>query len=86
MKIFIPNQLQAYTDGKREVQSHGSSLAEIFSDLDKQFPGIRFRSIDEQDRIRPHIKIFIAGELAPSLDSEVSDGQEVQIVGALSGG
>jgi hypothetical protein len=68
------------------VEATGSSVAEVIADLDRQFPGMRFRVIDEQDRIRPHIKFFVAGRQVFSLDAAAGEGQEVQIVAALSGG
>ncbi len=86
MNILVPNQLQAYTGGQSRVTADGGTLAEVLADLDTNYPGIRFRMIDEQDRIREHIRIFVAGENAASLDVPVPRGVEVQIVGALSGG
>jgi molybdopterin synthase sulfur carrier subunit len=62
------------------------TLADLLADLDCGYPGLRFRIINEQDRIREHIKIFInreqAFDLAPSLGPE----DEVSILCALSGG
>ena len=59
---------------------------ERLSSLDASFPGFRFRVIDEQDRIRPHIKFFVAGDLARSIAEPVSEGDDVHIICALSGG
>ena len=55
-------------------------------DLDARFPGLRFRIVDEQEAIRPHIKMFVDGELARRLDAPVAGSAELMIVGALSGG
>ena len=49
-------------------------------------PGMRFRMIDEQDRIRRHIKIFVNQEQARDLGAALTANDEVVIVGALSGG
>jgi len=62
MKVLIPSQLQSYTDGASEVSANGNTLAEVLDDLDQQFPGIRFRVVDEQDRIRQHIRMFVSGK------------------------
>ena len=86
MKVLIPSQLQSYTDGASEVSANGSTLAEVLDDLDLQFPGIRFRAVDEQDRIRQHIRMFVSGETATSIAMALNDTDEIQIVGALSGG
>ena len=47
---------------------------------------MRFRMIDEQDRIRRHIKIFVNQEQARDLGAALTANDEVVIVGALSGG
>ena len=86
MKVLIPNQLQAYTHGDSSVSAIGQTLGTVLDDLDKQFPGIKFRAIDEQGRIRKHLKIFVSGELASNLDIAIATTDEIQIVGALSGG
>ena len=58
MKVLIPTPLYSYTQGP-EVEASGATLAEVVADLERQFPGIRFRMIDEQDRMRPHIRFFV---------------------------
>jgi hypothetical protein len=68
------------------VDAAGTSLGEVLSALDARFPGIRFRIIDEQDRIRPHIRIFLDGPLAARLSEPVAGVDRVQIICALSGG
>ena len=86
MKVWIPQPLLSYTDQRRQVEAEGASLAELLADLDRQHPGIRFRMIDEQDGIRPHIRLFVNGEQARALDASLQDTDEVHIFQALSGG
>ena len=85
MKVTIPSPLLSYTKST-EVEAEGATLADLLLDLDRRYPGIRFRMIDEQDRIRPHMRIFVNAERAASLASPLSSGDEVQILQALSGG
>jgi sulfur-carrier protein len=86
VKVRLPTPLIEYTGGVREVQAAGASLAELLADLDRQFPGIRFRMIDEQDEVRPHMRFFVNGELRRSVRSPLEQGDEVLVVAALSGG
>jgi molybdopterin converting factor small subunit len=86
MMVIIPSPLFSYTKGWSRVAAEGSTLGEVLAHLDQRFPGLRFRIIDEQDRIRPHIKFFVRGEVAPNLDVPIGDQDAVQIVCALSGG
>lgn len=85
MKVYIPTQLRSYT-GASEAEAQGSTLADVLADLERQYPGIRFRMIDEQDAIREHIRIFINREVASNLDQPLQQSDEIRIIGALSGG
>jgi molybdopterin synthase sulfur carrier subunit len=85
-RVLVPPPLHAYTSGRAAVTASGGTLGEIFADLDARHPGIRFRIVDEQDRVRPHIWIFVAGRMTKEVTEPVRDGDEVQIVAALSGG
>lgn len=86
MRILIPSPLQSYTAQQRQVEAEGSSLKEVLQTLDSEFPGIRFRMIDEHDRIRKHIRIFVNKQPVDNLDISVKPTDEVQIICALSGG
>jgi sulfur-carrier protein len=85
MRVLVPSPLVSYT-GRKETSACGGTLAEVLRDLDRQYPGIRFRMIDEQDRIRPHIRIFVNGEETFALDRGLDDRDVVQVIQALSGG
>ena len=86
MKVKLPAPLLEYTKGRREVDADGDTLATLLHDLDRQYPGIRFRMIDEQEQIRAHIKLFVNAELERSLSAPLRGQDEVIIVAALSGG
>lgn len=86
MRVFIPNPLRSYTGGVDAVDACGTTLAELLAELNRRYPGIRFRMIDEQDRIRPHIKFFVNALQVRALSASLAAGDEVMIVAALSGG
>ncbi|HEX4331371.1 MAG TPA: MoaD/ThiS family protein [Usitatibacter sp.] len=86
MRVVLPSPLASYTANRREVEADGASLAELLADLDRRYPGLRFRVIDEQGAIRPHIRIFVNRSLAPTLATALAPGDEVLVVAALSGG
>jgi molybdopterin converting factor small subunit len=85
MKVLIPSPLHAYT-GKAEVEAEGATLEALLRDLDRRYPGLRFRIVDEQDRMRPHVRFFVDGEQVFDLGTPLEAGQSVQLVQALSGG
>jgi molybdopterin converting factor small subunit len=85
MMVLIPSPLRSYT-GAAEVEAEGATLDALLRDLDRRHPGLRFRVVDEQDRMRPHVRFFVDGEQAFDLGQRLEAGQSVQIVPALSGG
>jgi molybdopterin converting factor small subunit len=85
MKVLIPSALLSYTE-RSQTEASGATLAALLTDLERQYAGIRFRIIDEQDRIRRHIRIFVNGEQARDLSHPLAAADEVVIVQALSGG
>jgi len=84
--VLIPQPLLSYTDQRDRVDAVGDTLDALLFDLDRQFPGIRFRMIDEQDRMRPHVVFFVRGTRTHDLDESLADCDEVVILQALSGG
>jgi molybdopterin converting factor small subunit len=86
MRVNIPSPLRSYTNNRTQVEAGGGSLAEVLADLERNYPGIRFRMIDEQGGIRPHIRLFVNQDLARELSVAVSDNHEIHIICALSGG
>jgi molybdopterin synthase sulfur carrier subunit len=86
MKVLVPSPLFSYTGGRREVEAAGRTLGEVLADLDRRHPGMRFRIVDEHGAIREHVRMWISGALARSLDATVAPTDEVVIVAALSGG
>jgi len=86
VKVWIPTPLLSYTDQRKQVEAEGATLAELLVDLDRRFPGIRFRVIDEQDGLRPHMRLFVNRADVRRLDVVLSASDEVHIFQALSGG
>ena len=86
MRVLIPDLLCSYTGERRQVEADGATLGEVLADLDRRYPGIRFRMIDEQDAIRRHMRIFVNGEQVRTLGAPLCSSDEVFIIQALSGG
>ncbi len=86
MNVRLPTPLAEYTRGARDVEAEGATLAALLDDLDRRYPGLRFRVVDEQGAIRPHIRIFVNRAQARGLALALSPADEVLVVAALSGG
>lgn len=85
MRVTIPSPLLDYTK-RREVAAQGTTLDEVLRDLDRQFPGIRFRMVDEHDRIRQHMRVFLDGDELRDPATVLDSNRTLHIVQALSGG
>lgn len=86
VNVKIGSPLRSYTNGASSVGAAGATVAEVLADLDGRFPGMRFRMIDEQDRIRRHIRVFVNDREAATLAEPVARGDQVHLICALSGG
>ena len=81
----MPSALRSYTRAG-EVEAAGATLAELLADLDRRYPGLRFRVIDEQDRMRRHIRFFVNGAQVYDLAHPLRESDSLVIMQALSGG
>lgn len=86
MRVQIPTPLRSYTAGEKYVDASGTTLDGLLADLDARFPGLRFRVVDEQGRLRQHMRIFLNRNIEDDLTTSVSDTDEVVLMQALSGG
>lgn len=85
MQVLITGALRSYT-GASQVDATGATLAELFSDLDRRYPGLRFRVVDEQGLLRPHMRVFVNGLNVRDLAHGLKPDDAVAVVLALSGG
>jgi molybdopterin converting factor small subunit len=85
MTVHVPGPLRSYTKNRSEVEAAGTTVDELLKDLDRQFPGMRFRMIDEQDNPRPHIRLYVNADAA-GLTTPIGPRDELQILCAISGG
>lgn len=81
----MPGALLSYTR-QAEVQAAGATLDALFDDLDSRYPGLRFRVVDEQGRLRANMRLFVNGRGVRDLSQALQPDDFVAVVLALSGG
>jgi len=89
LKVVIPTPLRKYTAGAEAVQIEAKTVQEVLDNLDSQYPGIRASVCDEKGGLRRFINIYLDGEdvrFLENLATPVTDGAEIAIVPAISGG
>jgi sulfur-carrier protein len=84
--VHIASPLRSYAGGAARVTAAGGTVAEVLADLESRFPGMRFRMIDEQERIRRHVRVFVNDREAATLAEPIATGDQVHLICALSGG
>ena len=84
--VHIPSPLRSYTAGALKVPADGATLEEVLESLEGRFTGIRFRVVDEQRQIRPHIRFYINAREAKVISEPVGAGATVHVICALTGG
>ena len=89
LKVVIPTPLRKYTAGAESVQIEARTVQEVLDNLDSKYPGIRSSVCDEKGGLRRFINIYLDGEdvrFLENLSTPVTDGAEIAIVPAISGG
>lgn len=94
VRVRIPSPLRSYTGGEPEVvvaipvlaPELPPTVAGVLAAVESKHRGLRFRIIDEQGAVRPHIKLFVGGCVTRDLGAPVPSGEDLMIVAALSGG
>ncbi|MCB1014113.1 MAG: MoaD/ThiS family protein [Acidimicrobiales bacterium] len=86
MRVRIPTPLRSYTGQAAAVDADGATVGDVLADLDRRFPGLRFRVVDEQGRLRRHMKVFVNEDVVRDLDTALEPSDEVTLMQALSGG
>jgi len=89
IEVRIPTILRTYTDGAKQVEGTGSTLGELFTDLEQRHGGLRERLVDNGGGLRRFVNVYLKGEdirFLDGLETAVSDGDEVTILPAVAGG
>ncbi len=85
MKVLIPGALRSYTR-HAQVEAEGDTLDALFTDLDRRYPGLRFRVVDEQGQLRPNMRLFVSGLGVRDMQHALKPDDFIAVVLALSGG
>ena len=87
--VRIPTPLRQATKGNAEVRATGDTVDGVLADLERQFPGLKERLIDETGELRRFINIYVNEEDIRFLEGKKTALKEtdiVSIVPAIAGG
>jgi molybdopterin converting factor small subunit len=89
VQVRIPTILRKYTDGEKQVEGNGATLAELFTDLDARHPGLRGGLVDDNGGLHRFVNVYVNDEdvrFLGAVDTAISDGDVVTILPAVAGG
>jgi len=84
--VWIPPLMRDITQGKREIKIEANSVRQLIERLNKKYPGIKDRLIEE-NRLRANIALVVDGYTShEGLRQKIGAESEVHFVPAISGG
>ena len=89
VQVRIPTILRKYTDGEKQVEGNGATLADLFTDLDARHPGLRGGLVDDSGGLHRFVNVYVNDEdvrFLGAVDTAISDGDVVTILPAVAGG
>ena len=89
IEVRIPTILRSYTGGAKAVEGAGDTLADLLTDLDSRYAGIRGRLVTPEGGLHRFVNIYVNDEdvrFLGALDAKLSDGDAVTILPAVAGG
>lgn len=87
--VRIPTPLRTVTAGEATVDTEGSTVGEVFKNLEERHPGIGERLLDDSGQVRRFVNVFVNDEdirFQGGLETPVTDGATVSIIPAVAGG
>jgi sulfur-carrier protein len=88
-RVRIPTPLRQLTKGERLIEVGAADLGQAIDELDRRFPGLRARLLDEHGEVLRFVNIFVNERdvrFLGGLRTPLADGAEVSIVPAMAGG
>ena len=90
IKVHVAGHLRDYTNKAIDQEIlDAKDVFDLVLKLEARFPRIRERILDEHDRIRPFINVYVNEENVRDLDGErtkVGDGDIIYFLPSVAGG
>ncbi|MGZ4518736.1 MAG: MoaD/ThiS family protein [Mycobacteriaceae bacterium] len=86
--VSVPTILRTHTDGQKNVQASGGTLAEVIDDLDAKHNGIKDRLVNG-GKLHRFVNVYVNDEdvrFSGGMATELGEGDDVTILPAVAGG
>ena len=87
--VRLPTPLREYAGSASSIDvdaEPGDSIGAVLRTLDRTFPGVGKRVLDEQGQIRRHVHVYVGDQRVKELTQPIAEGLDVTILAAVSGG
>ncbi|PYJ60443.1 MAG: molybdopterin synthase sulfur carrier subunit [Verrucomicrobia bacterium] len=88
-KVRIPTPLRKLTNNEELVEVNAATIGEAIAELQRRFPGIQERLLDDTGAVRRFVNVYLNEEDIRFLQNQqtpVKDGDEISIIPAIAGG
>lgn len=89
VSVRVPTILRTYTNGESEVTATGATLADVLTDLDASYAGIKARILDDNGALRRFVNVYVGNEdvrFLEDLATPTPDGTQISVIPAVAGG
>jgi molybdopterin synthase sulfur carrier subunit len=87
--VRLPGVLRDAVGGEAKIEADGTTLADVFADIDRRHPGFRARVLDDRGGIRSYVNVYVGdtdARTSGGLGTAVPEGGEVMVIPAMAGG
>lgn len=87
--VRIPTSMRSLTRNQEEVRVPGATVGEVLGELDRRFPGLGARLLDDKGAVRRYVNIFLGEEdirFLKGLQTPVAEGEKLTLIPAMAGG
>lgn len=89
VRVELPTGLRMFAGGTGSIELPAGTLADAIREMNARFPGLAYRLLDDQGRMRRYVLVFVnedpVAHLAPE-DVRLRGGDTVHIVPSVAGG
>jgi molybdopterin converting factor small subunit len=88
-KVRIPTSFRSFTRNQGEVAASGATVGEVLRELERRFPGLGSRVLDDKGAVRRYVNVFLNDEdirFLQELETPVKDSDRLTLIPAMAGG
>ena len=89
VEVRLPTVLRQHAGGQATVRASGTTLADAFEDLVRQFPALQAQIVTKDGSLHRFVNVYVNDDdvrYLDNLDTKISDDDVISILPAVAGG